>query len=105
MTALPSGASVEQVAARIRARTVSSLEVTQTCLACIRALDPVYHAYRTIMEESALAAAHDADAAVRGGSDAGPLLGVPISVKDTFLLRGTPTTVGSPIWATTLPGR
>jgi len=95
--ALPDGASVEQVAALIRTRAVSSLDVTRACLARIRALDPTYHAYITVLEDSALAAARRADEAIRHGKHGGPLFGVPISVKDAFLMRGTPTTVGSPI--------
>ena len=95
--ALPDGASVGQVATLIRTRAVSSLEVTRACLARIHALDATYHAYITVLEDSALAAARRADEDIQQGKDAGPLLGVPISVKDTFLLRGTPTTVGSPI--------
>jgi len=94
---LRDGASVEEVAALLRTRTVSSLEVTRACLARIHALDPTYHAYITVLEDSALAAARSADEAIRRGKETGPLFGVPISVKDCFLLRGTSTTVGSPI--------
>jgi Asp-tRNA(Asn)/Glu-tRNA(Gln) amidotransferase A subunit family amidase len=90
-------ASVEEVADFIRSQTVTSTEVTRACLERIRALDGAHHAFITVLEEDALAAAAQADDDVRCGRPIGPLHGVPVSVKDAFLLRGTPTTVGAAV--------
>src|SRR3990172_2327423 len=88
-------ASAIDIAALIRARDVSAVEVVEACLARIEALDPVYRAYITVLKEQALQEARRADAAVASGAALGALHGVPVNVKDTFLMGGTPTTVSS----------
>ncbi len=95
--AIPSGASAAEIADLIRSKAFSSVEVTKACLARIAALDPVYHAYTLVLPEQALAAAARADREVAAGGALGPLHGVPVNVKDAFRIRGTPTTLGSPL--------
>jgi indoleacetamide hydrolase len=51
------------------------------------------NAFITIDEASVLAAARDADKARAAGS-AAPLLGVPLGVKDSYLTKGLPTSLG-----------
>lgn len=55
------------------------------------------HAYITLTEERALEQAHLVDQKIAAGEDPGHLAGVPISVKDIFCVRGTPSTAGSRI--------
>jgi aspartyl-tRNA(Asn)/glutamyl-tRNA(Gln) amidotransferase subunit A len=93
---LLSQASASEVATHIRNREVSSMEVTEACLARIDALNSEYNVYITVLRDSALAVAKEADIKVRAGDDLGPLHGVPVSVKDAFLMRGTATTLASP---------
>jgi Asp-tRNA(Asn)/Glu-tRNA(Gln) amidotransferase A subunit family amidase len=81
-------------AAAIRAGQVSAVEVTRTALATIRELQPAVNAFTVVLEEQALAAAHDAEARAARG-DTGPLLGVPVSIKDHVWLAGAPATNGS----------
>jgi len=87
--------SLTQVAARIRRQGTSSAEVVDACLARVAALDPVYHAHVSVLADEARAAARRADEDVRRGRPLGRLHGVPVTVKDAFLMRGTPTTVGT----------
>jgi amidase len=62
-------------------------------LARIERIDPSLNAYRVVMAESALAAAQASDRRrVRG--DRGPLLGVPLAVKDDIDVAGQATAVG-----------
>ena len=96
-------ASAEEIAGLIRSGAVTSVEVTEACLARIRAFDGARHAFVTVLEADALAAAARADDDLRSGRTAGPLHGVPISVKDAFRLRGTPTTVGAVMLRTYAP--
>ncbi len=88
-------ASASQLAAALAAREVSALELAETAIARIEALDgpinAVPHPVRDF--ERARAAARDADAALARGERA-PLLGVPVTVKESFFTPGLPTTWG-----------
>jgi len=96
-------ASAEETAGLIRRGAVTSTEVTRACLDRIRALDGAHHAFITLLEADALAAAARADDELRRGRSVGPLHGVPVTVKDAFLLRGTPTTIGAVMLRTYAP--
>ena len=82
------------LASLLRAREVSSQEVTGLFLERIARLDAGLNAFITVDGEKALAAARAADARLaKGGS--GPLLGIPIAHKDLFCAKGWRTTCGS----------
>lgn len=61
-------------------------------------------AFITIDEASVLQAARQADRSVRAGGSA-PLLGVPLSVKDSYLTKGLTTTLGTSVLANFKPTR
>lgn len=92
-----------QAAAALRARKVSSLELTQQSLERSKQLQPKLNAFLTFTEDSALAAARQADADLAKGLDKGPLQGIPIAVKDLFYTQGTRTTGGSKVFANFVP--
>lgn len=56
----------------------------------------VLNAYKLWLGPAARAQAEAADAAFRVGADLGPAQGLPVSIKDVFGLRGTPTYCGTP---------
>jgi aspartyl-tRNA(Asn)/glutamyl-tRNA(Gln) amidotransferase subunit A len=86
------------LAAKIHAGEVSSVEVTQAHLDRIAAIDATVHAFLHVDAEGALAAARAVDADVAAGRPvASPLAGVPLALKDVFTTKGIPTTVGSKI--------
>jgi aspartyl-tRNA(Asn)/glutamyl-tRNA(Gln) amidotransferase subunit A len=97
--------TILQAAADLRARRVSSVELTRQSLARIRRAQPALNAYITITEDLALAQAAQADAALAAGRDPGPLHGIPIAYKDLFYTRGIRTTAGSPIYSDFVPDR
>lgn len=101
MAELPFASAVEAAEA-IRQRRVSSEELTRHILERIERFQPSVNAYTTVLHEQALAAAREADGALRGGG-AGPLLGVPVSIKDSFAIRGVRTTAGMPALADHVP--
>jgi aspartyl-tRNA(Asn)/glutamyl-tRNA(Gln) amidotransferase subunit A len=82
----------------LRKREISSRELTLALLDRIHQLDARLHAYLTVDEESALADADRADERLRAG-DSAPLIGIPLAVKDNFLVRDLPTTCASKILA------
>ena len=85
--------SVAQLAARLAAREVSSVEVTQHFLARIRQQDSL-GAFLSTNPDVSLAQARAADLRLAGGERT-PLLGVPLAHKDIFVTRDFPTTAGS----------
>jgi aspartyl-tRNA(Asn)/glutamyl-tRNA(Gln) amidotransferase subunit A len=86
--------TVAQLAAAIRSKAVSSVEVTQAALTRVERAQSALNAFVTIDREGALAQARAADAAIAAGT-AGPLAGVPIAHKDVLMTAGLPTTCGS----------
>jgi aspartyl-tRNA(Asn)/glutamyl-tRNA(Gln) amidotransferase subunit A len=85
-----------ELAAKIQAKEVSSVEVTQAHLDRIAAVDHSVHAFLHVATERALAAARAVDDDVAAGNEpASPLAGVPLALKDVVVTEGTPTTVGS----------
>ncbi|MET3845790.1 amidase [Bradyrhizobium sp. OAE829] len=86
-----------QIAARIRTRRISSLEVTRAHLDRIAALDGELASYVQVMADAAMAQAETADAEIAAGHYRGPLHGVPIALKDLFWTKGVPTAAGTAV--------
>ena len=83
-------------AAAIRAKQISSVELTQYMLRRIDAFQPKLNAYVYQLRDQALAAAARADEATARGAATGALHGVPINVKESFGVEGQPCTWGIP---------
>ncbi|MDX1687498.1 MAG: Asp-tRNA(Asn)/Glu-tRNA(Gln) amidotransferase subunit GatA [Candidatus Promineifilaceae bacterium] len=80
----------------------TSVAATEAMLERIAAVDNGLKSYLTICDEMALEQAAEADARRARGED-GPLLGVPIAVKDLICNRGVETTAGSKILEKYIP--
>ena len=97
--------TIQEAAAALRARKVSSVELTNSALQRIRALNPKLNAVQTLTEESALESARQADWELAKSIDLGPLHGIPIAVKDVFETKGVRTTCGSKLFENFVPDR
>jgi amidase len=87
--------AIEQAQA-IRRKEVSSLELTKEYLQRIDRLDPSLRSFVAVDNDAALAASEGADAQILSDHEsAGPLHGVPISVKDVIAVAGLATTHSS----------
>jgi amidase len=95
--------SLDEVARRLKARKLSSVEATQAILKRIDTLDPKLKAYATVTRERALADAKARDAETAAGKSRGPLHGVPIAVKDLCNTEGVPTAGGMAIHRKNVP--
>jgi aspartyl-tRNA(Asn)/glutamyl-tRNA(Gln) amidotransferase subunit A len=96
-------ASAAELAAMIRNRDISPLEVMSATLARIEASQPVLNAFITVAAETAMAAAREAERAVMRGDKLGALHGVPVAVKDLVPTAGIRTTWGSLIFKNHVP--
>src|SRR6185312_8946032 len=86
--------TLTQLAAALRAKELSSVELTRLLLKRIEAAQPTLNAFVSVTSEPALAQAAAADRALASGRS-GPLLGLPIIHKDIFCTDGVRTTCGS----------
>jgi Asp-tRNA(Asn)/Glu-tRNA(Gln) amidotransferase A subunit family amidase len=87
-----------EMAAAVREKRLSPVEIATAFLERIEAINPAINAYCLITPEMALKQAKEAEAAVSKGAELGPLHGVPVSIKDLFDVPGLPTTKGSLIY-------
>ncbi len=93
----PASLTIHEAAAALRAKTLSSVELTKAVFERIRAVEPQVHAYLHLTEEDALAQAAASDRRRAAEESRGPLDGVPIALKDNLCTRGVPTTCASKI--------
>ena len=92
-------ASIADLAARIRAGGLSPVAVTEQLLERIEALDKRLRSFILVAPERALADARAAESALKGGTDLGPLHGIPYAAKDLFDVKGMATTAGTRLLA------
>jgi Asp-tRNA(Asn)/Glu-tRNA(Gln) amidotransferase A subunit family amidase len=95
------------VAARrlIGARKLSPVELLESCLTRIGAVNHAVNAMVAMDTDRAREAAKQAEASVMAGEKLGPLHGLPIGIKDLEETKGLRTTWGSPIFADHIPTR
>jgi Asp-tRNA(Asn)/Glu-tRNA(Gln) amidotransferase A subunit family amidase len=95
--------SAVELAARIRKKEISPVELAEATLARIEAVNPKLNAFCLVTADVARAAAREAEIAVMKGEPLGPLHGIPFSVKDVLYTRGIRTTGGSRLFAELVP--
>src|SRR5262249_27973248 len=86
---------VRDLAAQLKSKKLTSVQLTQTCLDRLDTLGPKLNAVVTLMKESAMAEARAADAEISKGRHRGALHGIPYGVKDLLATKGVPTTWGA----------
>jgi Asp-tRNA(Asn)/Glu-tRNA(Gln) amidotransferase A subunit family amidase len=86
---------VSRLAALIRTRQVTSVELTTMYLERLRRFDPQLFAVVSLTDSLALEQARQADREIAAGRYRGPLHGIPYGAKDLFAVRGYRTTWGA----------
>ncbi len=87
--------TIESFGSALRARRISTLEITDECLARIDRLGPTLRAFITVDADGARRVAKERDAELAAGRARGPLHGVPMAWKDLCASAGLPTSCGT----------
>lgn len=87
--------SVAELAAQIRARKLSPVELTESYLQRLETVGRRLNAVAYVMRETALREARAAEDEIKRGRYRGPLHGIPYGVKDLCATREAPTTWGA----------
>jgi len=88
---------IAELTAAYRRRVLSPAEVAEEAIRRVDACDPLLNAFLARLDDLARRQAAAAERAYAKGG-AGPLAGVPLSIKDTFPLAGAVTTFGSAVY-------
>jgi fatty acid amide hydrolase len=88
------GLSASEMAEQIRSGALSSREAVEAHISRIESVNPQLNALVVPLFEQARERALNADAARARREELGPLHGVPITIKESFDVTGTPTTMG-----------
>ena len=95
--------TARELAAMIKARAVSPVEVLDAHLAVIARVNPKLNAIVTLAAEQAKEQARAVEAAVMRGERLGALAGLPVAIKDVTPTAGIRTTFGSPLYKDHVP--
>ena len=95
--------TARELAALIKTRAVSPVEVLDAHLAAIERLNPKLNAIVTLAADQARDGARAAEQAVMRGDAVGAMHGLPIGVKDVTVTAGIRTTYGSPLYKDNVP--
>src|SRR5216684_717201 len=86
---------VRELGKRIKSRTLSPVELTESYLARSEPLGGRLNAYATLTQELALKQARAAEREIAAGHFRGPLHGIPYAAKDLLAVKSYPTTWGA----------
>lgn len=97
--------SATEIATAVRDGQLSPVEVVDCYLQRIERLNPRLNAYITVTAEEARTMARELEKKISRRTATGPLLGVPVAVKDQFCTQGVRTTDGSFAYRDFIPQR
>jgi aspartyl-tRNA(Asn)/glutamyl-tRNA(Gln) amidotransferase subunit A len=97
--------SIRELAALLRAKEISPVEIIDVCLARIDTLNQGLNAFITVLHDQARERAKKAEVEIRAGHWRGPLHGVPIGIKDFYDTANIRTTAAFERFKNRVPQR
>lgn len=97
------GLTVKEISEKLKSGELTSVEVTKAYLERIKQVDGELHAFLTVTEKEAMAAAEKADARIKAGKRLSPLDGVPMALKDVLVTKDIRTTASSKMLENYIP--
>ncbi len=91
--------TIEDLGSAYRSGNATPTAVTKGCLGRIEALNRTLNCFITVLADSAMKSAAEAEQRFRANGPLGPLDGIPIAVKDLIYIEGVRCTAGSRILA------
>ena len=95
--------SIGEASRLIKKKEISPKELAESVLGRIEKLDGTLNSYITVMGEKALDSAKTAEEEIAAGRYRGPLHGIPLGLKDIFVMKGVPATCGSKMLESFVP--
>lgn len=89
----------------LRQGSLTCESLAESCLRCIKKLDPTLNSFISVTEDLALTTARAMDKELSAGIDRGPLHGIPIAYKDNFDTAGVLTSCGSKLFEMRVPDK
>jgi len=86
------------LAATVREKTVSAVELLQQHFDRVDRINPDLNAVIWQDRDGAMAEARACDAETAAGTSRGPFHGIPMTVKESYDIAGAPSTWGNPVW-------
>ncbi|HYX79198.1 MAG TPA: Asp-tRNA(Asn)/Glu-tRNA(Gln) amidotransferase subunit GatA, partial [Actinomycetota bacterium] len=99
----PADRTASELSAQLASGELSAVELVESCLARIEALDERVHAFLTPTSELARERAREIDAKRAEGQTLSAVAGIPLALKDVLSTRGIRTTCGSKILENYVP--
>ena len=98
------GSNIQEIGKKLRNGSITCFELTTIYYRRINILNSYLHAYIHLDENLALSWAEGIDKLFKSGVDLGPLMGIPVAIKDICSVEGMPTTNGSQIISDDITG-
>ena len=99
----PADLTIAEAGEALRQANVSAVDLYEAVLRRASITEAHLHAYLTLDQDGARAAAERADRELAAGDDRGPLHGIPVALKDNLCTRGLETTASSKILSGYVP--
>ena len=89
--------TIKEASEQLNSGKITSVELTKQYLANASRLEPLIHAFISVLDKDALKMAEGSDKRRNDGKELSEIDGIPIAIKDNLAMKGTKTTAGSKI--------